>query len=191
MTTQLEVRFASNTPHKVAEAAEILAPRGIVVIPVTMKIEELQTKDTKRLIHDKLLKAFERVGRPLFVEHNGIYMSEAGDLPGGLTQVFWDSLDAERFARLFGSRLSVPAHAIARCFIAYCDGKKIFDFGAEMPGQITEVPRGSRELQWDCVFQPDGESETFAEISERKGEIVMRRAALDQLADHLLEHQDT
>ena len=189
VTKQLELRFVSNVPHKIAEASDILASRGITVVPVPMKIEELQTKDTKRLVHDKLLKAFERIGRPLFVEHNGLFIGEAGDLPGGLTQVFWDSLEADRFARLFGSRLTIPARAIARCFIAYCDGKKIFDFGAEMSGQITEVPRGSQELQWDCVFQPDGESETFAEMTARKGEIAMRRTALDRLADHLLEYR--
>ena len=187
----MDLRFVSDIPHKVAEASEILAARGITIVPVSMKIEELQTKDTKKLVHDKLLKAFERIGRPLFVEHNGLYIGEAGDLPGGLTQLFWDSLQAEGFARLFGSRLTAPTRATAKCFIAYCDGKKIFDFGAEMSGQITEVPRGSKQFEWDCVFQPDGETETFAEIAARKGEIPMRRSALDQLADHLLASRAT
>lgn len=70
----IEIRFVSNNRSKLEEAKEILAPKGIVVEPSIIKIEELQTTDTKRLVQDKLLKAFKQVGRPLFVEHTGLYL---------------------------------------------------------------------------------------------------------------------
>jgi XTP/dITP diphosphohydrolase len=37
----------------------------------------------------------------------------------------------------------------------------------------------------DCVFQPAGYSETFAEMGDKKNSISMRRGALEKLAAHL------
>lgn len=182
-STHLEVRFVSNNPHKIGEAEAILGPRGIRVIPSKVKIEELQTTDTPRLVRDKLLKAYEQIGRPLFVEHTGLYLDRINGLPGGLTQIVWDTLQAERFAELFGG----PEKAVARTSIAYCDGRKIYEFNGQIAGLIVSPPRGSREFQWDCVFQPDGCHETFAEMGhEEKNKISMRREALDQLAKHFV-----
>jgi XTP/dITP diphosphohydrolase len=181
----IEIRFVSNNPSKLAEAKEILVPRGIMVEASLLKIEELQTTDTNRLVHDKLLKAFEQVGRPLFVEHTGLYLEHLNGLPGGLTQIFWDTLQADRFAELFG-KLPPVTTARAITTIAYCDGRRLHDFTGEISGRISAEPRGPRDFQWDCVFQPDGTMDTFAEMgSARKNSISMRRLALDKLATHI------
>jgi XTP/dITP diphosphohydrolase len=179
-----EIRFVSSNKHKIAEAKEILEPIGITVSASELKIEELQTTDTSKLVHDKLLKAFQKIGRPLFVEHTGLYLRHLNELPGGLTQIFWDSLQADRFSELFG-RLPPVTAATARTTVAYCDGRKIHDFTGEITGIITGEPRGPRGFQWDCVFKPDGHAETFAEMGDRKNAISMRRLALDKLANYL------
>jgi XTP/dITP diphosphohydrolase len=44
---------------------------------------------------------------------------------------------------------------------------------------------GSKDFQWDCVFVPNGYSETFAQMGDRKNEISMRRKALDAFAAFL------
>ncbi|WP_433973941.1 non-canonical purine NTP pyrophosphatase [Tunturiibacter lichenicola] len=124
-----QIRFVSNNPHKLAEARDILEPIGIAVEGTQIKIEELQTEDTPRLVHDKLLKAFGKIGRPLFVEHTGLYLEHLNGLPGGLTQIFWDTLQADRFSELFG-KLAPVKRAIARTTIAYCDGQQIYDLTA-------------------------------------------------------------
>ncbi len=82
----------------------------------------------------------------------------------------------------------MPTHATAKCFIAYCDRRKIYDFSAEMSGQITEAPRGSKELEWDCIFQPDGETETFSGIAARKREIAMRRTTKANRPNRAFSH---
>ena len=64
------------------------------------KVEELQTEDSKRLVKDKAIKAFKQVGRPLFVEHTGLYIDYMNGLPGGLTQIFWDNLQADKFCEI-------------------------------------------------------------------------------------------
>jgi XTP/dITP diphosphohydrolase len=164
----LEVRFLSSNEFKVAEAKQILAPASVSVIRVDRKIEELQTEDTNRLVKDKALKAFAEIGRPVFVEHTGLYLSYMNGLPGGLTQIFWDTLKADAFANIFGK--APDNSAIAKTVIGYIDGREFFIFEGEINGTIAPEPIGNRDFQWDCVFIPNGHSLTFAELGEKKNE---------------------
>lgn len=179
----MDIRFLSNNPHKIREVEAILGIVGVQVVPVLLKIEELQTEDVRQLVRDKTLKAFERIGRPIFVEHTGLHLPSMNDLPGGLTQIFWDRLQADSFVALV--RHLESRTVIAKTVIGYCDAQQIHYFEGEVVGSVPETPRGSRDFQWDCVFVPDGHAETFAELGERKNEISMRRRALNAFAAFL------
>ena len=96
----MNIRFVSSNMYKIAEASAILGAVGVTVIPNPTKIEELQTEDVQRLVKDKLIKAFRKIGRPLFVEHTGLHLDGLNGLPAGLTQIFWGSLKADNFANL-------------------------------------------------------------------------------------------
>lgn len=184
MTNGLTIRFVSKNEFKLREAKAILANAAVTVIPLEIKVEELQTEDTKRLVKDKTMKAFKEVGRPLFVEHTGLYLNHLNGLPGGLTQVFWDTLQADRFADLFGK--AKDPKVIGKTVIGYTDAIQFFMFEGEVSGRIAEAPRGPRGFQWDCVFIPDGFSQTFAEMGEKKNDISMRRIAMDHFAKFLI-----
>ncbi len=155
-----ELRFVSKNPLKIAEAKRILKPLGITVIPITYPIEELQTEDAESLVRDKAIKAFEQVGHPLFVEHTGLYLDYLNGFPGGLTQIFWDKLKADRFAGLFG-QVPEKSTVTAKTIIGYVDGKKIELFRGEVAGTIPPQPRGDPSFQWDCVFVPNDCNKTF------------------------------
>lgn len=179
----MKVRFLSGNKHKVEEVQKILAPIGVEVLPADRKIDELQTDDVDRLVRDKLTKAFEIIGRPLFVEHTGLYLDGMNGLPAGLTQIFWDRLQADNFVSLVRG-LSNSA-VTAKTVIGYCDGRQIHLFEGAVRGRVPDTPAGPRDFQWDCVFIPDRCSETFAEMGPRKNEISMRRKALDAFAQFL------
>lgn len=179
------IRFISKNEDKIKEVKGILEKSGLIkVIAVEEEIEELQTEDTERLVKDKVLKAFNKIGRPLFVEHTGIYLNYMNQLPGGLTQIFWDKLQADKFAELFGT--TSDTRVLAKTVIAYVDGKQFKMFTGEIAGKISEIPLGNRAFQWDCVFIPDGEILSFAELGDKKNEISMRRKALDDFSDFLI-----
>jgi XTP/dITP diphosphohydrolase len=180
----VDIRFLSSNEHKIREVESILGPTGISVIPVSRKIEEIQTEDVSRLVRDKVLKAFEQIGRPIFVEHTGLHLPGLNDLPGGLTQIFWDSLQADSFVQLVSGLATKKA--VAKTVIGYCDSRKIFCFEGAVSGSVPTLPAGSRDFQWDCVFVPDGFLETFSQLGEsRKNEISMRRKALDKFSSFL------
>ncbi|WFE88157.1 non-canonical purine NTP pyrophosphatase [Roseibium porphyridii] len=159
---------------------DILTKIEITVIPVDYKINEIQTIDVPALVHDKCIKAFQKVSRPIFVEHTSLHISPLNGFPGGLTQVFWDTLEADKVAEIFGEMADSSVKATTR--IAYCDGKKVHQFEGEILGKISSEPRGNRDFQWDCIFIPEGETQTFAEMGEKKNEISMRRKALEEFA---------
>lgn len=173
----------SGNAHKITEVQRILAPVGVDVVPVSRRIEELQTEDVESLVRDKLTKAFEAIGRPLFVEHTGLYLSGLNGLPAGLTQIFWDRLQADRFADLVAGL--GDAKVTAKTVLGYCDGHKIHLFEGAIDGTVPRTPAGPTDFQWDCVFVPDGSTQTFAEMGTAKDDISMRRKALDLFAAHL------
>ena len=177
----MTIRFVTNNDNKLKEVQKLLSEAE--VIPAKLKIDEIQTDDVEKLVKDKLLKAFKKVGRPVFVEHTGLYIESLNSFPGGLTQEFWDKLEADRFSKLLGSLESTKA--IAKTTIGYCDGKKIYFFDGEVAGEIAPEPRGNRDFQWDCVFIPDGYQKTFSELGEKKNEISMRKIAFDKFNKYL------
>jgi XTP/dITP diphosphohydrolase len=179
----MELRFLSGNQHKVTEVQKILGDIGIKVIPYSAKIEEIQTEDEKKLIRDKLLKAFEMIGRRLFVEHTGLYLESMNGLPAGLTQIFWDKLQADKFSEIYGSLSNTKV--VAKTIVGYCDGINIHYFEGEINGNIANSPKGDRSFQWDCVFIPEGYKQTFAELGDQKNKISMRKKALDKFAEYL------
>lgn len=179
----MKIRFLSANQHKLEEVRKILEPAGVEVLAVKEKIEELQTEDVERLVRDKLSKAFSIIGRPLFVEHTGLYLAGMNGLPAGLTQIFWDKLEADKFTALVRG-IGDPS-VTAKTVLGYCDGRQIHMFSGEVQGTVPEHPVGPRDFQWDCVFVPNGHTETFAEMGDRKNEISMRRRALDAFAEFL------
>ena len=151
----------------------------INIIPVDYKIKEIQTEDIQDIVKDKVKKAFDKIGRHLIVEHTGLYVKNMEELPGGLTQIFWDKLGADKFINLFGQKEKSILEA--KTVIAYCDTKKIYTFEGAMTGVCASEPQGNREFQWDCIFIPDGCDKTFAELGDEKETFSMRRIAFEKL----------
>ena len=177
----MTIRFVTHNDYKLKEVQKLLDET--TVIAAKLKIDEIQTDDVEKLVKDKLLKAFREVGRPVFVEHTGLYIESLNSFPGGLTQEFWDKLEADRFSELLGNVENTKA--IAKTTIGYCDGKKIHFFDGEVIGKIAPEPRGNRDFQWDCVFIPEGYTETFSELGEKKNEISMRKIAFEKFNTYL------
>lgn len=183
----MNIYFLSSNQYKISEVQEILNSQAITVLPVKEKINEIQSNDMSEIAIDKALKAFMLIGRPIIVEQTGLLLKDFGDLPGGLTQIFWDSLEADNFGRYFSA--TETAQVIAKTVIAYCDGRQIKTFDGEVAGQIVFPPRGNRDFQWDCVFQPVGYKQTFAEMGKEKNSISMRKIAIEKLKEYLEENQ--
>lgn len=179
----MNIYFLSSNEYKINEVKLILDSDYITVLPVKEKINEIQSNDMNEIAIDKALKAFMSIGRPILVEQTGLLLRDLRGLPGGLTQIFWDSLQADAFSKYFSA--TETGQVIAKTVIAYCNGKQILTFEGEIAGLIVSPPRGNRDFQWDCVFQPDTYEQTFAEMGDKKNNISMRKIALEKLRNYL------
>lgn len=177
----MRLRFLTSSGQAVEEVRDILAPLGIEVVPVERKLDDMQTQDIGQLVRDKCIRAFRLIGRPVLVEHTGLHIDALNGFPGGLTQLFWDTVGADRVAALLGRN---AARAVAHTRIGYCDGARIHHFQGEIVGAIARHPRGD-PCGWDSVFVPRGGDETFAQMRAHRNEISMRREALDAFAAFL------
>ena len=180
----MDIRFVTKNKHKANEVEIILGDMGISIVHAPLEIHEIQTENIQDIVRDKVLKAFNIIGRPLFIEHTGLYIDSLQGFPGGLTQVFWDKLKADKFSELLGNLENTAV--TAKTVIAFCDAKKIHIFEGSIEGNIAPKPRGDRAFQWDCVFIPMGYDQTFAEMIELKNEISMRKVAFDKFKEFLL-----
>lgn len=184
----MEVYFLSSNKNKIKEVKEILLDVNIKVKPINLKINEIQSLDMTEIVRDKALKAFKKIGRPVLVEQTGLLIKNFGNLPGGLTQIFWDSLEKEKFCEIFSK--NGYQEVIAKTILGFCDGKKIEIFEGEIEGNISSSPYGDETFQWDCVFIPKGCTETFAQLGTIKNEISMRRIALDKLKEYFKNNME-
>ena len=179
----MKLYLISSNRFKINEVKNILESDKISVIAVSQKIHEIQSENMIEIVKSKATEAFKRIRRPLLVEQTGLLIKDFGNLPGGLTQIFWDSLQADKFGEIFSN--VGTAEVTAKTVLGFCDGRKIHIFEGTVKGTIISPPRGNRDFQWDCVFQPEGYEETFAEMGTKKDEISMRKKALEKLRFYL------
>lgn len=179
----MDVYFVSSNKYKISEVQTILSSTDIRIHAVSEKINEIQSTDMKEIALHKAVKAFQKIGRPILVEQTGLLIKDFGNLPGGLTQIFWASLKADKFSDIFSKIGS--AEVTAKTVLAFCDGKRIHTFEGEVDGHIVCPPRGSSDFQWDCVFEPLGYNKTFAELGEQKNEISMRKIAVEKFRTYV------
>ena len=185
----MNVYFASSNRNKRKEVKKILSSKKINVLTYNLKdpIKELQSNDLEEIVIDKVLKAFDKIRRPVIVEHTALYLKEMKGFPGGLTQIFWDTLEAKVFCKY-----CCNMHVTAMTIVAFCDGKIIKLFNGKIKGRIADVPSKNRTFEWDCVFIPNGQKKTFAEMSKKKkNSISMRKKALKQLKEYLEDNYVT
>jgi len=179
----MELRILSQNAHKVGEFQRMFGSANRLIADAT-RVAEIQTEDMDRMVADKVIKAFAKIRRPVFVDHTGLYFELLNGLPGGLTEIFFNRLETKGIAELIGNSSNPKVRAVT--LLGYCDGRAVHIFKGEICGTVPKSPRGPEGFQWDPVFQPDGYEQTFAEMGEdKKNEISMRRLAVNAFLKHL------
>lgn len=184
------IYFVTNNDLKERELQKLWTSTKYQLKIYKEKISEIQNPNIEVIATEKAKEAYKLLFRPVLVEHSGLLLTEYGNLPGGLTQIVWDSLtgsaNAEKFSNLFAQNGETPA--IAQSVFAYCDGYKIKTFIGKIEGKIVNPPRGNPDDYWDCVFQPNNDSQgrTFAEMgSNVKNISSMRAQAIKDFMNYL------
>ncbi|MBA3733071.1 non-canonical purine NTP pyrophosphatase [Patescibacteria group bacterium] len=171
--------FITGNKGKLVEVQSILGN----VEGLDIDIPEIQDIDANKIIKAKLIEAQKHHAGEFIVEDNSLYLEALNGLPGPLIKWFMKTignLGLHRLAESFGN-----FKAEAKVIIGFSDSNKnISFFEGSIRGTIVS-PRGEG-FGWDPIFQPEGYSETFGEMSaEEKNKISMRKIAVEKLREFL------
>jgi len=179
--------FVSQNPFKYEELAPLFQKSLMDVTYIQKAIKEIQSNNLREIIKQKTLAAFELIGRPVLVEHTGLFIDALGGMPGGLTQLFWDTLQGEKICRML-SNFSEKT-AVAKTVMGFCDGRQLYDFEGSLRGIISERPHGGREFQWGTIFIPDGSTQAYSELHiDQLNSISHRACAFNEFSSFWKSH---
>lgn len=178
------ISFITSNSGKAAEAQSILhTPIELTKI----ELDEIQSLDLEEIIKKKAQSAFEVVNKPLLVDDVGLFIDTWQGFPGPFIKFLLKAGGNNLLLRMLAPESN--RIATARCAVGYHDGEKIHIFMGEVPGEIVREPRGTEGWGWDPIFQPDGMTQTFAEMGEsKKNKISHRGRAFTQLKKFLNDH---
>lgn len=162
---------------KLREVRDIL--QGVEVENRPLDLPELQGKSAVEISRQKAAEAFRQVGHAVIVDDTSLCFHALGGLPGPYIKWFLDSAGCVGLHKMLVGFNDFKASAKCIFVLAECpDAAKAVVFEGVVPGTIVE-PRGDNGFGWDKVFQPDGWTKTFAEMTqEEKNSISHRKLAL-------------
>lgn len=153
---------------------------------LNIDLPEIQSLDPKEIIKAKFKEAQKHHPGEFIVEDVSLCLDCFSGFPGSLIKWMLKALGNEGLEDLF-KRMGNDG-AETRVVVGYADGKgepKFFESGVR--GKIVS-PRGDLDFGWGPIFQPEGEAETYGEMSrEKKNLISMRRMAFNKLKKYLEE----
>lgn len=147
-------------------------------------LPELQEISAEKIIQAKLTEAYRHHAGQFIVEDTSLYFDCLQGLPGPLIKWFLKTMGNNGLAELV--QLYGNNRAQAKTILGYAEKEgSVNFFEGSVYGSITS-PRGENGFGWDMIFQPDGQTKTFGEMSaEEKSTFSMRRLAVEKLRKHL------
>ena len=185
--------FATGNINKFNEARSILSQHGIAVGMLRLKGDEIQSESLREIAQKSALNAYRRCRLPIFVEDAGLFIDTLSGFPGPYTAYVYHTVHNSGIIKLMEN--NEDRHAKFQSVIAYCDNQNPCQplcFDGESKGVITlaeRVEQGKSGFGFDPIFQPDGSTKTFAEMTiEEKNGYSHRAAAFRKFAEWYKSH---
>lgn len=179
----MKLVMVTGNENKLREARHIL--RGYELEQARLDIDEVQG-EPEHIIRKKADAAFEILRKPLIVEDTSVGLGALSGFPGPYIKELVTKNPVSAVPRMLSG--FSDKSAVGTAWVAYIEEKgNPVVFSGEVRGRIVE-PRGESGFAWDLVFQPEGHSKTFAEMStEEKNRISHRMKAFRKLGEFLDE----
>lgn len=189
----MKIVLATRNPGKVTELRALLADLPVELISAADVEGAPEVEEDAPTLEGNARKKAEALhrhtGLPALADDTGLEVDALGGAPGVHSARFAgpDADDAANRAKLL-SDLDGAADRSARfrTVLAFTEGDEVHVSDGVCEGYITEGERGSGGFGYDALFQPEGETQTFAEMpAEAKNRISHRGRALRQFANFL------
>jgi XTP/dITP diphosphohydrolase len=168
------VTVVTSNVHKFREIRAVLAPFGLSVRRLALRLSEPQASSIGAVVRAKLRSAPALPGY-ILVEDSGIFLSGLSGFPGVYSAYAYETIGLTGILRLLQGR---DRGARFRTVAGVRLGRKEWYCSGEVRGTISSRPRGSDGFGYDPIFVPEGERRTLAErIREEKNRVSHRGRA--------------
>ena len=185
--------FATNNAHKLEEIRAILGDKINILSlnDIDCHADIPETADT--LEGNARLKAeyiYQHYGMDCFADDTGLEVEALNGAPGIYSARYAGRAghDSEANMHKLLSELEGKTNRKAQFRTAICliEGGEEHLFEGIMRGTILQERRGTAGFGYDPIFQPEGYTETFAEMgNEEKNKISHRARAVQKLVEYL------
>ena len=181
-----ELFFASSNEHKFQEAERILANLGMQINLFKTTLEEIQSNNLNDIAEKKAINAYDLIQKPVIIEDDGLFINTLDGFPGPYSSYVYDTIGNKGIMNLLENSQVRDAKFVS--IIAYCDSDCVVKlFESSIPGKISSIiEKGG--WGYDPIFIPDGESKTYANVSD-KDKFSHRSAALTKFSNWFLDKQ--
>lgn len=177
-----QIFLVTGNKNKLAEWRRLL-PTDISIDSLDVDLAEIQSTDPEEIVADKAKRAFEVTGKPVVVEDVSASLSSLNGLPGPFIKFFIKALGEDALYTL-SNKKKEPASV--SCSIAYYDGVELIIVTGVVEGSVV-ASRGGNGFGFDKTFVPNGEIETYAQMSSEKKDSVSHRSKAVRLFVEALE----
>lgn len=188
----MKLVFATNNLHKLSEVRAILGNRFEVLslADIDCHVDIPETADT--LEGNALMKAqyiHEHYGLDCFADDTGLEVAALGGAPGVHSARYAEGPGHDAEANIDKLLLNLKGcadrQARFRTVVALILNGETHLFEGIVNGSILTERHGTGGFGYDAVFQPDGYTQTFAEMTDVKNVISHRARAMANLAQFL------
>lgn len=184
--------FATNNAHKLEEVKDILGDKIELLSLKDINCHEEIPETADTLAGNALLKAryvYEKYHLNCFADDTGLEVEALKGAPGVYSARYaGDAHNSEANMKKLLHELENAENRKAQfhtVFALIIDGKEHL-FEGTVKGEITKVHKGTSGFGYDPIFQPEGYSQTFAEMgNEEKNKISHRAKATQKLCKFL------
>ncbi len=190
---KMKIVFATNNQNKLMEVRKILGNKFQVLSLEDIGCHEDIPEKGQTLEDNALIKAqyvYNKYHVDCFADDTGLEVDALGGAPGVYSARYAGGVGHDSNANMTKLLHELENNnnrkARFRTIITLIQGGKVTKFEGIVKGEIIQQRRGGEGFGYDPVFQPEGYSQTFAEMSTGvKNQISHRARAVQKLAEFL------
>lgn len=183
----MDIYYVTGNKGKVDLINMIYKDMDVNIIQENMETPEIQSVDCKDVAKFSAEYAANLLGKPVLKNDSGLVIEELNGFPGAYAKCMEEMLGEDGFLKLMEGKTN------RRCYwveaLAYCEpNHEPIVFESLSYGRIADTPRGSRGYPYDKIFIPDGDTRTFAEMTEDEQLKCFDTKAYMDLLKYLISH---
>lgn len=191
----MELIIASQNQNKLVEFKKILGDKINLFSLSDIGLNQEIPENEKTIKKNAIFKAKfvnRQTGKNVFADDTGLEIDSLNGEPGVYSARYSGvERNSDKNIELVLTKLKNKSNRNSRfktIISLILDGKSV-NFEGVVEGKITEEKRGSNGFGYDPIFQPNGYSSTFGEMSlKEKNKISHRSIAINKMVQYLKEN---